>query len=539
MSTILGKPSSITVVYGKNERKTFPASQDIQYQDILVELQGENLQKIAVTAQDTPVRFLAIRWNFRLPPLASFLGDAWERSYGELQWRGHAAARLMPWYFFSISQKTLFGFGVKTQPAAFAQWQADLDGVTLMLDLRNGADGVHLLGRCLNVATVVSQSYQLDTISVFDACRDFCALMCERPLLPHRRVFGGNNWYYAYGDITHESVLEDCRYLMKFAGNAAEAPYMVVDDGWEQTQGRTTNAGTWRQGNSRFPDMRLLATEMREFGVTPGIWYRPLWNLDSSFPPEWHLPLCDGRGSVIGYRRSLDPSRPEILEYIACDIKQLQDWGFRLIKHDFTSFDLFGRWGFQMSPWPNSGDLFRFHDDTRTSAEIVLDLYRTIRDAAGSSLIIGCNTFGHLAAGLVHVSRIGDDTSGRAFNRTRNMGVNALAFRLCQHNTFFAVDADCVGIIDRGRTIPWECNLAWARLLAFSQTAFFTSIRPDVLVSEQEKEISSLYGIAIDGGNQIEPLDWLTNNIPSRWSINGNEMIFDWYADNLAQSDFF
>ena len=33
------------------------------------------------------------------------------------------------------------------------------------------------------------------------------------------------------------------------------------------------------------------------------------------------------------------------------------------------------------------------------------------------------------------------------------MGVNTLAFRLPQHNTFYHIDADCVGIFGM---IPWE-----------------------------------------------------------------------------------
>lgn len=58
--------------------------------------------------------------------------------------------------------------------------------------------------------------------------------------------------------------------------------------------------------------------------------------------------------------------------------------------------------------------------------------------------MIGCNTVGHLAAGLVQVQRTGDDTSGRQRERTRRMGVKTLAFLLAQHNRLFVLDADCV-----------------------------------------------------------------------------------------------
>ena len=46
-------------------------------------------------------------------------------------------------------------------------------------------------------------------------------------------------------------------------------------------------------------------------------------------------------------------------------------------------------------------------------------------------------------------------TSGVEWERTRNMGVNTLAFRLPQHRAFFDMDADCVGITGK---IDWNKN---------------------------------------------------------------------------------
>ena len=65
----------------------------------------------------------------------------------------------------------------------------------------------------------------------------------------------------------------------------------------------------------------------------------------------------------------------------------------------------------------------------RTTAEVIGSLYDVIRGAAGDAAIIGCNTVSHLSAGLFEICRIGDDTSGTDWSRTRKMGVNTLAFR--------------------------------------------------------------------------------------------------------------
>jgi hypothetical protein len=99
---------------------------------------------------------------------------------------------------------------------------------------------------------------------------------------------------------------------------------------------------------------------------------------------------------------------------------------------------------------------WRFQNRGKTTAEIIRDLYRAVRQGAGDPVLIGCNTMGHLAAGLVEAQRIGDDTSGRDWSRTRKMGVNTLAFRMAQHDTFFAADADCVPLT-RNPT-PWSAS---------------------------------------------------------------------------------
>jgi len=46
-----------------------------------------------------------------------------------------------------------------------------------------------------------------------------------------------------------------------------------------------------------------------------------------------------------------------------------------------------------------------FNDRSKTNAEILLELYQTIRKAAGKMLLIGCNTVSHLSAGIFDLMR--------------------------------------------------------------------------------------------------------------------------------------
>ena len=79
-------------------------------------------------------------------------------------------------------------------------------------------------------------------------------------------------------------------------------------------------------------------------------------------------------------------------------------WGFEFIKHDFSTYEPFGRWGFQMGPQVTIPG-WRLQDRTRTNAEIVRDLYQAIRKAAGEDrVILGCNTMGSLGCRHLRVA---------------------------------------------------------------------------------------------------------------------------------------
>jgi alpha-galactosidase len=263
---------------------------------------------------------------------------------------------------------------------------------------------------------------------------------------------------------------------------------------------------------------------MKKEGVRPGIWLRPLYTT-ASIPDSAKLrPRAGARQSF------MDPTIPEMLATVRDDIRRLIDWGFEMVKHDYTSFDLMGRWGSTMSAEITDPN-WHFADRTRTNAEIVLALYRAIRESAGNALIIGCNSFGHLAAGLVELQRTGDDTSGRDFNRTRRMGVNTLAFRAPQHRAFFDLDADCAPITP---DLPWRLAERWLDLVARSGTALFVSPDPRSLNPEIKAAIRRAFQATAKPQPTGEPLDWIDTTTPTRWRLNGKETGYDWYAPEGA-----
>ena len=179
---------------------------------------------------------------------------------------------------------------------------------------------------------------------------------------------------------------------------------------------------------------------------------------------------------------------------------------------------------------------WNFADRSYTNAEVISHFYRSLREAAGDALVLGCNTVGHLSAGLFEMQRTGDDTSGRDWNRTRKMGVNTLAFRVPQHGAFFAIDADCAGLT---REIPWYLNSQWLDLLSRSGTPLFVSLAPGAAgVPEVRKAVKRAFEVAASPLPPAEPLDWLRNSEPEKWLLDGQQVSYDWFGADAA-SPFF
>lgn len=520
---VISMPGWITLCTSEKQVRKPLAGNAFAWDDILfsMDLCSDGTLELKVTAEKTPLKYIGLRWPGEIDSGSRVFFDSWERAYGDAGWYLLDPARLMPWYCAIFDGKTFEGYGMQVRPAAFALWSCDTRGVSLWLDVRNGTQAIQLNGRTLNLGKVVYSCCR-DKRPAIKEMRDFCRRMCPDPILPTQPVYGSNNWYYAYGNSSHEEILSDSTMVADLASGQSNRPFMVIDDGWQIDYDRGEHSGPWHWGNQRFPAMDKLASEMCQKGVRPGIWVRPLYSLADDILPEMRL-------NRNGDTRFLDPSHPAVLDLVRQDITRICDWGFELIKHDYTTCDVFGTWGFLMRLFPADGG-WHFHDQSKTSAEIMLELYRTIRSAAGDRLILGCNTIGHFGAGLMELSRTGDDTSGIVWERTRRMGVNALAARQPQNHVFFDVDPDCVGITEK---VDWKYNRQWAELAARSGQSFFVSLKPGVLDKAQQKELSSYFAIAAKGGDAVEPepVDWLDSRTPERWSLEDGEKRFDWYGE--------
>ena len=500
---------------------------------VKIEINDKKLN-VWLRAKESHPQFVCLRWNHRFTEYTKIMGDKWERSYADMEWHSLNGEIFMPWYFLANNGRETVGCGVIVQPNSFVSFSCDPSGVTAWFDVRCGARGVALGGRELLAATVVCEHYA--DISAFEAAKRFCKVMSPNPRLPKEPVYGSNNWYYAYGDSSYDDIMRDADIIAEFTAGNKNRPYMVIDDGWEVN----SVSGPWRP-NEKYGDMKRVADEFKAKGVKPGIWIRPLHDKEAEAEhPDWRIKKHDRAGverpcwtSVPngGYLGFLDPSHPEVKEYLRRNIRQIKEWGYQLIKHDFSTYDMFDSFGFDLNGKITATKDWSFYEKDKTSAEIVLEFYRLLREEAGDGIvIIGCNTVSHLSAGLFELFRSGDDTSGRCWSRTRALGVNTLAFRLCQNNSFYTVDADCVGVL--GDNIDWKLNRQWLDLLARSGSPLFVSLDPSSLTAEMKRDIAAAMKINSVQKDVAEPLDCMYNNSPQNWLINGQRVEYDFVMDS-------
>lgn len=468
------------------------------------------------------VKFIRIRWNGDISGVHSMLGDSVARTQtDDAVWRGFLPHAQMPWYFYTNDGERLHGYGVKTGCNSFAFWCADPFGITLWLDVRNGSCGI----TCdeLLCAEVVCREGTIGE-DMYRAAHAFCKQMCDKPNLPSEPVYGLNNWYWAYGAIEEKVVLEEAEFLGKLTDGFTHKPFMTIDDGWQFAHAKGKyNGGPWSLTNENFKSLADTTDKIHNFGCKAGIWIRPLLTL-AHVPPEatYNSPAKNNG-------LTLDPTHEFSKQLITEDIKRLVSWGFDMIKHDFSYIDLFNA-NITNIPY------LRFYDKSKTNAQILKELYTLIQDAAGNTLIMGCNTINHLAAGIHQIQRSGNDTSGRHFEFTRRFGVHSMV-RAPQNSAFFKTDPDCAAFTEK---VSKDLNFDFLEMAAITGSATFASVTPGILNDAEEKRLQDIFKIAdnIEYRDYATVCDWTQTAVPSKFNYMDKIYNYNWYKDYEGARNF-
>ncbi len=106
-------PISVTIFCGLTSRIDLARHGDEwRAGDSVVLLKDEGSSRsIILSAPSIHPTHVRLRWRGTLPE-AQILGDAWERSYGELAWESCRPERVLPWYMAIATAKATYAYGV-------------------------------------------------------------------------------------------------------------------------------------------------------------------------------------------------------------------------------------------------------------------------------------------------------------------------------------------------------------------------------------------------------------------------------------------
>ncbi|HEX7973564.1 MAG TPA: alpha-galactosidase, partial [Anaerolineales bacterium] len=350
--------------------------------------------------------------------------------------------------------------GFLSQRQHFGSLEARLDGPQPSLSMWANGDGACLdPGRSLSTDWACLHFLDLDGPDPFGPYIEAAAR--ENGLAPGdgRRgekpiPTGWCSWYqFSSEDYTGKVAEADIRLNQQaVAGLRDRLPLEVVqiDDGFE------AQIGDWFAFHPAFPQgVATLAAEIRSSGLTPGLWLAPFIvhprSRLAAKNPDWLLRGRSGRTANAGwlwgaFTAALDLTLPAAQEYVTRVIETaVHEWGFPYLKLDFL----------YAAALPG-----RYHDPTRTRAQVLVEGLETIRRAAGpEAILLGCGCPLGPAIGLVDAMRIGADVARRwtpAFNgietffnaepgipSARNAIQNSL-MRVPLHRRWWINDPDCL-----------------------------------------------------------------------------------------------
>ncbi len=267
---------------------------------------------------------------------------------------------------------------------------------------------------------------------------------------------GWCSWYYYYETVTQQAVWDNMD-AINACGLGEQVRVIQIDDGWNRDTPKSPRGwGDWQPGKLFEYDMKAVADGIKSKGFVPGLWLAP-------FSVDAHSTLCkehsdwlvqgeNGPADFFG-AFALDLSRPEVLEFVRETFDRVfNQWGFEYVKIDFLLHAVL----------PGKR---KFHD--KTTASLLRDGLKVIRDVAGDRFILGCGCPMTPAVGIVDAMRIGNDVSSRWFAPVNleawpagNLNIKAAAihtvWRNWMHRTWWQNDPDCIVVRDYGSNAEIE-----------------------------------------------------------------------------------
>lgn len=252
---------------------------------------------------------------------------------------------------------------------------------------------------------------------------------------------GWATWYDYFAKVTEQDVLANLAVMVE---KYAEKGFGVLqlDDGYMEFW------GDWQKTKEEFPSgLAVLASTIEAEGIVPGIWIAPLLvDKKSSIAlehPDWILRVNGGEpvkagDAFVKKKLILDITHPDVRDWLAGQISDLVEMGYRYLKLDFL--------------FVGAVEATRILPDV-TSMEAYRMACEVIGKAAGSDVYLLASGQPTLpSAGRFHAARTSSDICGSPIDKPTWRMVRNIsrynAARFYQEGAFYANDPDQLLIRD-------------------------------------------------------------------------------------------
>lgn len=352
--------------------------------------------------------------------------------------------------------------------------------------------------------------------------------------IPRKSITNWSSWYYYYTHPEPEYMYAN----MDFIANNPELKERIdvfqLDDGWFQTDPDQLDEtfGDYESGY-RYPDgMKKFADDIKQRGLTPGLWVAPFKigrqsKLYANHPD--YMFQKEGKATNI-----LDVTNPDSKQYIKDLFSKLtKKWGYEYLKIDFIGATLI----------PNDNTKYKKADASITTVQAYREAIQLIRNTVGEeTYILGCGAPITNSVGLFDGMRIGHDISSWYFVNWKDsvkrdfgflsvkLGANQTIWRNWMQRKFWQNDPDCMVVRDYGspfekqrhaQLFPWTKDipkgLSYEEAKLWSDITWFTG-GVNALSTDLErlkKQSPDRYELLL----KSMPV----NEIPTRW--------IDWYVE--------
>ena len=115
MVDIIRRPDSIDIIC---EEQAHKASVDFKIEESKIQF--------FLKSNGSRPKMIKVRWNYNTEEPVTVLGDAWERAYGDLEWRSLSGERFLPWYFLASNGTQTVGCGAMVGTKSFICFQYEI-----------------------------------------------------------------------------------------------------------------------------------------------------------------------------------------------------------------------------------------------------------------------------------------------------------------------------------------------------------------------------------------------------------------------------